>query len=107
VFLVDVLAWAYHDQTLAYHGRDRFAVRKEIVQRLEAAGLMAKAEPQAHTVPHGDRSAVVIEPFLTDQWYVDAKTLAAPAIAAVGGGRAVFGPRNLGATHFHWIGNIH
>src|SRR5262249_545949 len=82
-FLRDVPASEELDQTLAYHGRDRFAVRKEIVRRLEAAGLLAKAEPHTHAVPHGDRSAVVIEPFLTDQWYVDAKTLAAPAIHAL------------------------
>src|SRR5215510_13600548 len=89
-FLRDVPRSPELEETLAYHGLDRFAVRKEIVRRLEAAGLMAKADPHAHTVPHGDRSGVVIEPFLTDQWYVDAKTLAAPAIAAVRGGRTVF-----------------
>src|SRR5262249_14106896 len=77
-FLREVPASAELDQTLTYHGRDRFAVRKDIVRRLEAAGLLAKTEPHTHAVPHGDRSAAVIEPFLTDQWYVDANTLAAP-----------------------------
>src|SRR5437016_5526963 len=105
-FLREVPASAELDQTLAYHGRDRFAVRKEIVQRLEAAGMLAKAEPHTHAVPHGDRSAVVVEPFLTDQWYVDAKTLAAPAIAAVRSGRTVFVPRNWEATYFNWMENI-
>jgi valyl-tRNA synthetase len=105
-FLREVPASAELDQTLSYHGRDRFAVRKEIVQRLEAASMLAKAEPHTHAVPHGDRSAVVIEPFLTDQWYVDAKTLAAPAIAAVRGGRTVFVPRNWEATYFNWMENI-
>jgi valyl-tRNA synthetase len=105
-FLREVPASAELDQTLSYHGRDRFAVRKEIVQRLEAAGMLAKAEPHTHAVPHGDRSAVVIEPFLTDQWYVDAKTLAAPAIAAVRSGRTVFVPRNWEATYFNWMENI-
>jgi len=105
-FLREVPASAELDQTLAYHGRDRFAVRKEIVQRLEAAGMLAKAEPHSHGVPHGDRSAVVIEPFLTDQWYVDAKTLAAPAIEAVRNGRTVFVPRNWEATYFNWMENI-
>src|SRR5262249_35809597 len=100
-FLPDGPAPAELDQPLAYHGRDRFAVRKDIVQRLEAAGLIAKAEPHTHTVPHGDRSGVVIEPFLTDQWYVDAKTLAAPAIEAGRNGRNAFVPRNAGATHVH------
>jgi valyl-tRNA synthetase len=73
---------------------------------LEAAGMLAKAEPHTHAVPHGDRSAVVIEPFLTDQWYVDAKTLAAPAIAAVRSGRTEFVPRNWEATYFNWMENI-
>ena len=61
---------------------------------LEEQGLVEKIEPYVHTVPHGDRSNVVIEPFLTDQWYVDAKTLAKPAIEAVKRGRTVFVPRN-------------
>jgi valyl-tRNA synthetase len=105
-FLRDVPSSTELDQTLAYHGLDRFVVRKDIVRRLEAAGLLAKAEPHTHMVPHGDRSAVVIEPFLTDQWYVDAKTLAAPAIAAVRAGRTVFVPRNWEATYFNWMENI-
>jgi valyl-tRNA synthetase len=105
-FLRDVPPSAELEQTLAYHGLDRFVVRKDIVRRLEIAGLLAKAEPHTHVVPHGDRSAVVIEPFLTDQWYVDAKTLAAPAIAAVRAGRTVFVPRNWEATYFNWMENI-
>src|SRR5690242_7380666 len=75
-FLADVPALADLDATLALHGLDRFAARKQIVERLETSGLMDKIEPHTHMVPHGDRSGVVIEPFLTDQWYVDAKTLA-------------------------------
>jgi valyl-tRNA synthetase len=94
------------EQTLAYHGLDRFVVRKDIVRRLEAAGLLAKTEPHTHMVPHGDRSAVVLEPFLTDQWYVGAKTLAAPAIAAARAGRTVFVPRTWEATYFNWMENI-
>jgi valyl-tRNA synthetase len=105
-FLRDVPSSPELDATLAYDGLDRFAVRKEIVHRLEAAGLLAKIESHTHTVPHGDRSAVVIEPFLTDQWYVDAKALAAPAIAAVRGTRTVFVPRNWEATYFNWMENI-
>jgi valyl-tRNA synthetase len=105
-FLRDVPPSTELDQTLACHGLDRFVVRKDIVRRLEAAGLLAKTEPHTHTVPHGDRSAVVLEPFLTDQWYVDAKTLAAPAIAAVRAGRTVFVPRNWEATYFNWMENI-
>src|SRR4029077_459284 len=94
------------DETLAYHGLERFVARKQIVSRLEAAGLVAKIEPHTHAVPHGDRSGAVIEPFLTDQWYVDAKTLAAPAIAAVRGGRTAFVPRHLDASYFKWMDNI-
>jgi valyl-tRNA synthetase len=105
-FLRDVPSSPELDQTLAYDGLDRFVARKEIVQRLEAGALLGKVEPHTHTVPHGDRSAVVIEPFLTDQWYVDAKTLAAPAIAAVRGARTVFVPRNWEATYFNWMENI-
>src|SRR5262249_60981990 len=93
-FLSYVPPSAELEQTLAYDGRDRFVVRKDIVRRLEAAGLLAKTEPHTHMVSHGDRSAVVIEPFLTDQWYVDAKTLAQPAIAAGRGGRTVVLARN-------------
>jgi valyl-tRNA synthetase len=105
-FLRDLPGSPELEETLAYHGLDRFVVRKEIVARMEAAGLLAKIEQHTHMVPHGDRSAVVIEPFLTDQWYVDAKTLAQPAIAAVRDGRTVFVPRNWEATYFNWMENI-
>ncbi len=83
-------------ETLALHGIDRFVARKQIVARMEALGLLAKIEPHTNMVPHGDRSGVVIEPYLTDQWYVDAKTLAQPAIAAVREGRTAFVPQALG-----------
>jgi valyl-tRNA synthetase len=85
---------------------DRFGARKRIVAMLEERGLIEKIEPYVHTVPHGDRSGVVIEPFLTDQWYVDAKTLAKPAIDAVKRGRTVFVPKNWETTYFHWMENI-
>jgi valyl-tRNA synthetase len=94
------------EETLAYHGLDRFVVRKEIVARMEAAGLLAKTEAHTHMVPHGDRSGVAIEPFLTDQWYVDAATLAQPALAAVRDGRTAFVPRNWETTYFKWMENI-
>jgi len=93
-------------ETLALHGIDRFVARKQIVARMEALGLLAKIEPHTHMVPHGDRSGVVIEPYLTDQWYVDAKTLAQPAIAAVREGRTVFVPKQWDATFFNWMDNI-
>jgi len=88
------------------HGVERFVARKKIVEKLEALGFLEKIEPNTHMVPHGDRSGVVIEPFLTDQWYVDAKTLAAPAIAAVRNGETVFVPKNWEKTYFDWMENI-
>ncbi len=105
-FLRDVPPSAELDLTLAYHGLDRFAARDKVIARMEAAGLLAKTEQHTHTVPHGDRSAVVIEPYLTDQWYVDARTLAQSAIAAVRAGRTVFVPRNWETTYFNWMENI-
>ena len=93
-------------ETLALHGLDRFKARKAIVERLEAIGAARQDRAHAHTVPHGDRSGVVIEPFLTDQWYVDAKTLAQPAIEAVRDGRTNFVPKNWDKTYFDWMENI-
>jgi valyl-tRNA synthetase len=89
-----------------FHGVERFAARKQLVARLEDFGFLEKIEPNTHMVPHGDRSGVVIEPFLTDQWYVDAKTLAQPAIAAVRGGETSFVPKNWEKTYFEWMENI-
>jgi valyl-tRNA synthetase len=93
-------------ETLALDGLDRFAARKKIVERLEALGLLDKIEPTIHTVPHGDRSGAVIEPYLTDQWYVDAKTLAQPAIESVRAGKTAFVPSQWEATFFNWMENI-
>ena len=94
------------DETMKLHGVDRFKARKAIVERLEMAGFLHKIEPHTHVVPHGDRSNVVIEPFLTDQWYVDAKTLAQPAIEAVRSGKTTFIPKNWESTYFNWMENI-
>ncbi|MDB5505020.1 MAG: valyl-tRNA synthetase [Tardiphaga sp.] len=88
------------------HGMERFAARKSIVARLEDFGFLEKIEPNTHAVPHGDRSGVVIEPYLTDQWYVDAKTMAQPAIAAVRSGATEFVPKNWEKTYFEWMDNI-
>ncbi len=88
------------------NGLDRFAARKLIVSRLEDFGFLERIEPNTHMVPHGDRSGVVIEPFLTDQWYVDAKTMAQPAMAAVRSGDTVFVPKNWEKTYFEWMENI-
>jgi valyl-tRNA synthetase len=92
--------------TNALEGTDRFAARKQIVARLEEMGLVDKIEPHALSVPHGDRSNVVIEPFLTDQWYVNAAELAKPAIAAVRNGKTKFVPPNWENTYFNWMENI-
>ena len=94
------------DETFELHGVDRFKARKIVVERLEDAGLMDKIEPHTHMVPHGDRSNVVIEPFLTDQWYVNAKALAVQAIAAVRDGKTNFVPKNWEKTYFDWMENI-
>ena len=88
------------------NGLDRFVARKKIVEILEKEGLIEKIEPTSHAVPHGDRSGAVLEPFLTDQWYVDAKTLAQPAIAGVRERKTVFVPPQWEATFFNWMENI-
>ncbi|HKH00525.1 MAG TPA: valine--tRNA ligase, partial [Bradyrhizobium sp.] len=88
------------------HGLDRFLARKQIVARLGDFGFVERIEPNIHMVPHGDRSGVIIEPFLTDQWYVDAKTLARPAIDAVRSGATNFVPKNWEKTYFDWMENI-
>ena len=90
----------------AYRGLDRFEARAKVVAEFEALGLLRGIEPTRHAVPHGDRSGAVVEPWLTDQWYVDAKTLAAPAIAAVESGETVFEPRHWEKTYFEWMRNI-
>ncbi|MEQ8449428.1 MAG: valine--tRNA ligase [Nitratireductor sp.] len=88
------------------NGLDRFEARKKIVAMMEEGGFLEKAEPHRHMVPHGDRGGVPIEPFLTDQWYVDAKTLARPAIESVREGRTDFVPKNWEKTYFEWMENI-
>ena len=87
-------------------GLDRFAARKLIVTQLEEKGAIERVEPHTHVVPHGDRSNVVIEPFLTNQWYVNAKKLAEPAIKAVREGKTKFIPQNWENTYFNWMENI-
>ncbi|MGH7850067.1 MAG: valine--tRNA ligase, partial [Thermodesulfobacteriota bacterium] len=89
-----------------YRGLDRFAARKLVIEDMGALGLLDKIEDTRHTVPYGDRSGVVVEPWLTDQWYVDAATLAAPAIRAVEEGRIRFVPKYWESTYFEWLRNI-
>jgi len=89
-----------------YRGLDRFEARKIIVADMEAAGYLDRVEDQVHMVPYADRGGVPIEPYLTVQWFVDAKTLAKPAIEAVEDGRVKFVPGNWDKTYFEWMRNI-
>jgi len=90
----------------AYQGLDRFAARKAIVSDLTAADLMEKIDSHKLMVPRGDRSQAVVEPYLTDQWYVRIQPLAEPAIRAVEDGRVRFVPENWSRTYFEWMHNI-
>ncbi len=90
----------------AYRGLDRFEARKKIISDLETAGLMEKIEPHQLKVPRGDRSGVVIEPYLTDQWYVKVGPLAEPAIKAVETGQIEFVPKNWENTYFAWMRDL-
>ncbi|HWF98448.1 MAG TPA: valine--tRNA ligase [Steroidobacteraceae bacterium] len=87
-------------------GLDRFVARERVVAELQAAGLIEKIEKHRLTVPRGDRSGAVLEPLLTDQWYVRIAPLAAPAIAAVESGRTRFVPENWAKTYYEWMRNI-
>lgn len=89
-----------------YRGLDRFVARKQIIADMEALELVDKIEPHVHTVPHGDRSGVPIEPWLSEQWYCDAKTLAKPAIEAVENGKTKFVPQQWENTYYAWMRNI-
>lgn len=97
---------ALHGAWDQLEGKDRFEARKIIVEIFEEAGLLDRIEPHKHMVPHGDRGGVPIEPRLTEQWYVDAATLAKPAIASVREGRTNFVPKNWEKTYFEWMENI-
>ncbi len=90
----------------AYQGLERFAARKKVVADIDALGLLHAIENATIQQPFGDRSQVVVEPYLTDQWYVDAKTLAAPAIAAVEKGDTKFVPETWAKTYYEWMRNI-
>ena len=89
-----------------YRGLDRFDARKKVVAAFEAAELLQEIENLKIEQPFGDRSNVVIEPWMTDQWYVDAKTMAQPAIAAVKEGKTRFVPENWEKTYYNWMENI-
>jgi valyl-tRNA synthetase len=89
-----------------YQGMERFKARDAILAEMEDLGLLDRVEDNDMTVPHGDRSGVVVEPWLMDQWFVDAKTLAKPAIEAVESGKTRFVPKTWENTYFEWMRNI-
>ena len=89
-----------------YQGMDRFVAREQIIQDLEKAGFLVKIEPHKLKIPRGEKSNVIIEPLLTDQWYVKTKPLAQPAIDAVKKGSIRFVPENWSKTYFQWMENI-
>ncbi|MFC4270698.1 valine--tRNA ligase [Sneathiella chungangensis] len=89
-----------------YQGMERFEARKKVVAEMESLGLLEKIDDHPHTVPYGDRSGVVIEPLLTDQWFADAATLAQPAIRAVENGKTKFVPEKWTNTYYDWMRNI-
>ncbi|AGP82970.1 valyl-tRNA ligase [Alteromonas mediterranea MED64] len=94
------------DAPETYRGLDRFDARKQIVADLEAQGSLVKIEPHKLKVPRGDRTGAVIEPYLTDQWYVAVESLAKPAIEAVESGEIRFVPENWNKTYYQWMHNI-
>lgn len=89
-----------------YQGMDRFIAREQIIQDLEKANFLVKVEPHKLKIPRGEKSNVIIEPLLTDQWYVKTKPLAEPAIEAVKKGAIRFTPENWTKTYFQWMENI-
>ena len=89
-----------------FRGMDRFQARKRVVEELKTAGLIERIEKHLLVVPRGDRTGAVLEPYLTDQWYVKIGPLAEPAVAAVQDGRTRFVPENWAKTYFEWMRNI-
>jgi valyl-tRNA synthetase len=104
--IFDATAKLNENAPSSYRGMNRFVARKTIVADLAAAGLLEKIEPNTHAVPHGQRGDAVLEPWLTDQWYVDAATLAKPALEAVRAGKTRFVPEKYAADYFRWLENI-
>ena len=92
--------------TEEFKGFDRFKARKEIVKKLKELNFLVRIGNVVNTVPHGDRSGSIIEPWLMDQWYVNAEFLSKPAIKAVENGETKFVPKNWDKTFFEWMKNI-
>jgi valyl-tRNA synthetase len=104
--ILDAAAQLNDEAPEKYRGLDRFTARKQVVADLVALGLVEKIEAHAHAVPHAQRGNAVVEPWLTDQWYVDAATLAKQAIEKVENGETRFVPKNWEKTYFEWMRNI-
>jgi len=104
--VLDVNASLNENAPAAYRGMDRFEAREQIVEDLENLGLLEKIEDHKLMIPRGDRSHAVVEPYLTDQWYVKIAPLAKPAIDAVEDGRIKFVPANWNKTYFDWMHRI-
>ena len=104
--IFDMEARLNENAPAAYQGMDRFDARDKVVAEMESLGLVEKIEDNDMAVPYGDRSGAVVEPWLTDQWFVDAATLAEPAMEAVRSGRTKFVPRHWENTYFSWLENI-
>ncbi|OYU15805.1 MAG: valine--tRNA ligase [Alphaproteobacteria bacterium PA4] len=106
IFDADARIIAAEGIPAAYIGLDRFEARKQVVADLEALGAVELIEAKTIQMPYGDRSGVVVEPWLTDQWYVNAAELARPALAAVKDGATQFVPKTWEKTYFNWMENI-
>jgi valyl-tRNA synthetase len=104
--VLDINACLNENAPEQYRGLDRFEARKRIVEDLEKMGLLEKIEDHKLMIPRGDRSHAVVEPYLTDQWYVKIAPLAEPAIEAVETGRIEFVPANWSKTYFDWMHRI-
>ncbi len=89
-----------------YVGLDRFKAREKVINDFDELGYLVKIVDHKHQVPYGDRSGVVIEPYLTDQWYVDAKKMSQPVVAAIKAGKTEFVPKNWEQITFNWVDNL-
>ncbi len=104
--ILDATAQLNDNVPETYRGMDRFEARKRIVEDLHAIGMLEKIEVTTHAVPHAQRGDAIVEPWLTDQWYVDAATLAKPALEAVRKGDTRFVPEKYANDYFRWLENI-
>ena len=104
--VLDIEACLNENVPEEFKGLERFAARKKILEILEAQGLLEKAEDVSQIIPYGERSGVILEPRLTDQWFADAGVLAKPALEAVRSGRTKIVPEQWTATYYNWLENI-